>query len=103
MVPTNIIVLVISFKLFQLFISLDTYLTSIMANGKVSSNLARLWWFRFQEVGTLSEMVVVQLLLESLVRSFGEHRFFFKDGQDTHRLFSKQHLRVKNPNHGANF
>lgn len=57
-----------------------------MADGEVSSLLARFRWLRFQVVGTLAEMVVVQLLLERLVGGLREHRLFLKDGEDTHRL-----------------
>lgn len=58
-----------------------------MANSKVSWLLARFRRLGFQEVRTLAEMVVVQLLLEGLVSSLGEHRLFLKNGENTHRLY----------------
>lgn len=58
----------------------------IMDNGKVSLLLARLGWLGLLEVGRLAQVVGLQLLFQSLVRSFGEHRLLFKDGQDTHGL-----------------
>lgn len=70
------------------YICAYTYIAGIMANGEVSSLLTGLWWFGLQEVGRLAQVVVVQLLLKGLVGGFGEHRFFFKDGQDTHRLWN---------------
>lgn len=57
-----------------------------MTDGEVSCLLARFRRLRLQKVGTLAEMVVVQLLLESLVGGFREHRLFLKDGEDTHGL-----------------
>lgn len=57
-----------------------------MADGEVSRLLARFRRLRLQKVGTLAEMVVVQLLLEGLVGGFREHRLFFKNGEDTHGL-----------------
>jgi hypothetical protein len=51
-----------------------------MSNSKVSSNLARLWWFWLAEDVALSEMVSVKLLLEGLVGSLGEHTLLLKDG-----------------------
>lgn len=64
----------------------ETYVSGIMADSEVSCLLAWLRWFGFQVVRTLAKMVVVQFFLEGLVSGFREHRFFFKDGQDTHRL-----------------
>lgn len=64
----------------------NTYNTGVMANGEVSSSIARLWWFWLLEVGALAQMVVHQLLLKGLISSFGEHRLFLKDGEDTQRL-----------------
>lgn len=63
-----------------------TYVASIMANGEVGRLLTGLGRLGLQVVGTLAEMVIVQLLLEGLVGGFREHRLFLKDGQDTHRL-----------------
>lgn len=48
--------------------------------------LTGLWWFGLLEVGRFAQVVGVQLFDEGVVGGFGEHRFFFKDGQDTHGL-----------------
>lgn len=69
-----------------------TYITGVMADGEVGSCLAGLWWFGLQEVGRFAQVVVVQFFLEGLVGSLGEHRFFFQDGQDTHRLLNEEML-----------
>lgn len=66
-----------------------------MANGEVSSNLARLWRFRLLEVGGLAQVVVHQLLFKGLIGGLGEHRLFFKDGEDTQWLCRESVL--KNP------
>lgn len=58
-----------------------------MADGEVSGLLARFRRLRLQEVGTLAEMIVVQLLLERLVGGLREHGLFLEDGEDTHRLW----------------
>lgn len=67
--------------------SMRSYVAGVMADGEVSSLLARLWWFGLQEVGRFAQVVGVQFLLKGLVSGLGEHRLFFKDGQDAHRLF----------------
>lgn len=64
-----------------------TYITSVVTDSEVGCLLARLWRFGLQEVGGFAQMVGVQFFLKGLVSGFGEHRFFFKNGQDTHRLF----------------
>lgn len=69
-----------------------------MANGKVSRLLARFRRLRLQEVRTLAEMVVVQLLLKGLVGGLGEHRLFLKNGEDTHRLYAKKENRKTRQN-----
>lgn len=61
-----------------------------MADSEVSRLLARFRWFRFQIIRTLAKVIVVQLLLKRFVRRFREHRFFFKNRQDTHRLDSSR-------------
>lgn len=61
-----------------------------MANREVGCLLTWFGRFRFQEIGTLAEMVVVQLLLKGLIRGFGEHRLFLKDGENTHRLYREK-------------
>lgn len=43
-------------------------------------------WSGPLEVLRLSQVVVVQLGLEALVRGLGEHALLFHDGQNTHRL-----------------
>lgn len=64
-----------------------------MADSEVSRLLARFRWFRFQIIRTLAKVIVVQLLLKRFVRRFREHRFFFKNRQDTHRLDSSREKR----------
>lgn len=61
-----------------------------MANREVGCLLAWFGWFWFQKVGTLAEMVIVQLLLKGLICGFGEHRLFLKDGENTHRLYREK-------------
>lgn len=61
-----------------------------MADGEVSRLLTRFGRLRFQKVGTLAEMVVVQFLLEGLIGGLGEHRLFLKNGEDTHRLRTRE-------------
>ncbi|OAD59362.1 hypothetical protein WN48_09193 [Eufriesea mexicana] len=63
------------------------YVSGIMADSEVSSLLARFRWLGLQIVRALAKVIVVQFFLESLISGFREHRFFFKDGQDTHRLY----------------
>ena len=58
-----------------------------MADGEVSSHLTGLWWFGLLVVGRFAQVVGVQLVLKGLIGGLGEHRLFFKDGQDTHRLY----------------
>jgi len=62
---------------------------SVVNNGKVVVRLAGLWRLGLDEATRLSEMVVVQLLLEGLVSSLGEHGLFLKDGEETHFLKRK--------------
>lgn len=65
-----------------------------MADGEVGRLLA---WFRrfwFQEVRAFAKMIVVQFLLKGLVSGFREHGFFFKNRQNTHRLYSNAIVRI---------
>lgn len=57
-----------------------------MADGEVGFNLSSLWWSRLDEVGRLTQVVDLQLLLEGLVGGLREHRLFLKDGEHTHGL-----------------
>lgn len=63
-----------------------------MADGEVGCLLAWLGRFGFQEVRRFAQVVGVQFLLKGLIGGLGEHRFFFKDGEDTHRLYHTNRL-----------
>lgn len=73
-------------QLQKCFVWLDTYTSCVVTDGEVTSHATWLCWPWLLEVGWLSQMVAHQLLLKGLVSSFGEHRLFLKDWQDTHRL-----------------
>lgn len=61
-------------------VEVDTYDTGVVADGKVSGLATGLGRPGLLEVGGLAQVVVHQLLLKGLIRSFGEHRLFFEDG-----------------------
>lgn len=63
-----------------------TYGTGVVSNGKVSSLATRLGWGGFPVWGRFAQVSGIQFVLKGLVSGLGEHRFFFQDGQDTHRL-----------------
>ena len=44
---------------------------------------------RLHEVVRLAQVVGLQLVLERLVRGFGEKRFFLQNGQKAHRFFKQ--------------
>jgi len=72
-----------------------------MNDGKVRLDLTRLWWFRLNKVLRFSKMIVPQLFEESLISSFGKHRFFFEDGHNSHGLeiFDKKLGRISHNSH----
>jgi len=57
--------------------------------GFLAAGLGRLG---LDEAVGLAEMVVVQLVGESLVRGFGEHRLFLQDGEHTHGLIISKRI-----------
>lgn len=64
----------------------NTHHTGVMGESEVSLLATGFGRGRFPEVGRFTQMVGGQLVLERLVRGFREHRFFFENRQDTHRL-----------------
>ncbi len=48
--------------------------------------LTWLGWLRFAKVGTLAQVVVVQLRFESFIGGLGKHALLFEDGEQTHGL-----------------
>lgn len=64
----------------------ETYRTSVVVKLKVSLLLSSLGRLGLREVRTLAKMVVIQFLLEGLIRGLGEHALLLQDGHDTHRL-----------------
>lgn len=56
---------------------LVTYTAGVVVQLKVSLLLAGLWWFGLGEIGALAKVVVVQLILEGLVRGLREHALLF--------------------------
>ena len=66
-----------------------------MFQFEVSLKLGLLGSFRFHEVWRFSEMVLVQLSLESVIGCLGEHALFFENRQDTHWLIGKgKHINI---------
>ena len=59
-----------------------------MNQGEVSLRLALCRFWLLKGLG-LSKMLIMQLVLESCVRSLGEHALLFKDGEDAHWLLNK--------------
>lgn len=60
--------------------------TSIVSQAEVGRLAAGFRWLGLQEGRRLAQVVGVQLVLKRLVRRFGEHRLFFQNGENTHRL-----------------
>ena len=75
--------------LIQPAIDIVVHCTSIVNQGEVSLRRAlfRLWLLK--GLG-LAKMLIMQLVLESCVRSLGEHALLFKDGENAHWLRKKK-------------
>ena len=62
------------------------YRPGVVYDGKVRFSLSLLGRLRLDEAGGLSQVIIFQLLLESLVCGLGKHALFFEDGEHSHWL-----------------
>lgn len=71
------------------YISKVTYSSGVMGNGKVTRLATGLGGSGLLEWRGFAQVLGHQLVDECLIRGFGEHRLFFKNGKDTHGLERK--------------
>ena len=68
----------------------QTHSAGVVDDGEVGLSTTGLRRLGLDEVVGLAQVVVLQLFFKGLVSSFGEHRLFLQDGQDTHGLVTEQ-------------